>query len=27
VLADLLAQVRRARADLHQARPGLGEGE
>ena len=27
VLADLLAQVRRARADLHQARPGIDEGE
>jgi hypothetical protein len=27
VLADLLAQVRRARSDLHQARPGLGEEE
>lgn len=27
VLADLLAQVRRARADLHQARPGMAEGE
>jgi hypothetical protein len=26
VLADLLAQVRRARSDLHQARPGLDEG-
>jgi hypothetical protein len=26
VLADLLAQVRRARSDLHQARPGMGEG-
>lgn len=25
VLADLLAQVRRARSDLHQARPGLDE--
>jgi hypothetical protein len=27
VLADLLAQVRRARFDLHQARPGIGEEE
>jgi len=27
VLSDLLAQVRRARADLHRARPGMGEGE
>jgi hypothetical protein len=26
VLADLLAQVRRARSDLHQARPGMDEG-
>jgi len=26
VLADLLAQVRRARSDLHQARPGIDEG-
>ena len=26
VLADLLAQVRRARSDLHQARPGINEG-
>jgi len=26
VLADLLAQVRRARTDLHQARPGIDEG-
>jgi len=27
VLADLLAQVRRARSDLHQARPGMDEGD